>query len=52
MEQIRGFLPLFGYGVFGAGAVLGWLYNRSRAVFTIFILFLAALGLPANPGVW
>ncbi len=46
MEQIRGFLPLFGYGVFGAGAVLGWLYNRSRAVFTIVSLFLAAWGLP------
>jgi len=46
LEQIRGFLPLFGYGVFGAGAVLGWLYNRSRAVYAIGIFFLAAWGLP------
>ncbi len=45
-EQIRVFLPLFGFGVFGGGIVLGWLYNRSRAVFSLSVLFLAAWGLP------
>jgi diguanylate cyclase (GGDEF)-like protein len=45
-EDLRPVLPLFGYGVFGSGAALGWLYNRSRAVFSIGVLLLAAWGLP------
>ena len=50
--QVRDLLPLFGYGVFMSGAALGWLYNRSRAVFSIVVLFLSAWGLPrlVSPG--
>ena len=45
-ELFRPMLPLFGYLVLGGGTVHGWLYRRSRAVFTLWVLFLAGWGLP------
>lgn len=39
-------LKVIGYGVFGGGTVHGFLYNRSRAVFTLWVLFLAGWGAP------
>ena len=45
-ELFRPMLPLFGYAVFAVGTFHGWIYNRSRAVFTLWVLFLAGWGLP------
>ena len=40
-ETVQALLPVFPYGVFAAGVLLGWRFERSRLVFAVIALALA-----------